>query len=67
VQKAIAAGELSTLELITARQQAITMKLAYLQTQFGCVEILLDLEAVLGTPVFELRMVSTTPQENASS
>ena len=61
VQKAITAGELSTLELITARQQAITIKLAYLQTQFACLEILLDLEAILGTPVFELHMVSTPP------
>lgn len=67
VQQAIAAGELSILELITARQQAVAMKLSYLQTQNGCLEILLDLEAVLGTPVFELHLVSTAPQENAPS
>lgn len=66
VQRAIAAGELSTLELIAARQQAIAMKLAYLRTRFAGVEILLDLEAVLGTPVFELQMVSPSPQENAT-
>lgn len=66
VQKAITAGELSTLELIAARQQAITMKLAYLQTRFAGVEILLDLEAVLGTPVFELQMAYAAPQENAT-
>ncbi|MBI5593579.1 MAG: TolC family protein [Deltaproteobacteria bacterium] len=64
VQRAIAAGELTTLELIAARQQAVAMKLAYLRTQFAGIEILLDLEAVLGTPVFAMKMADM-PQEDA--
>ena len=66
VQRAIEAGELSALELIAARKQAITMQLAYLQMRFAVVEVLLDLEAVLGTPVFELRMTNTATQENVT-
>lgn len=66
VQRAIEAGELSALELIAARKQAITMQLAYLQTRFAVVEVLLDLEAVLGRPVFELDMTNTATQENAT-
>ena len=64
VQRAIEAGELTTIELIAARQQAIAIKLAYLRTRFAGVEILLDLEAILGTPVFELKMSNAIPQEN---
>lgn len=66
VQRAIEAGELSALELIAARKQAITMQLAYLQIRFAVVEVLLDLEAVLGTPVFELHMANTATQENVT-
>jgi cobalt-zinc-cadmium efflux system outer membrane protein len=65
VQRAIEAGELSALELIAARKQAITMQLAYLQMRLAVVEVLLDLEAVLGTPLFELHMTSSATQENA--
>ncbi len=66
VQRAIEAGELSALELIAARKQAITMQLAFLQMHFAVVEVLLDLEAVLGTPVFQLHMAYTAPQENST-
>jgi cobalt-zinc-cadmium efflux system outer membrane protein len=66
VQRAIDAGELSALELIAARRQAIATQLAYLQMRFAVVEVLLDLEAVLGTPVFELRFTTTATQENVT-
>jgi len=63
VQRAITAGESTLLELIAARQRAISMKLAYLRTRFAGIEILLDLEAVLGTPVFDLKIERLTTQE----
>ena len=63
VQRAISAGESTLLELIAARQRAISMKLAYLRTRFAGIEILLDLEAVLGTPVFDLKIERLTTQE----
>lgn len=66
VKRAIEAGELSAVELIAARKQAITMQLAYLQMRFSAVEVLLDLEAVLGTPVFLPRMPNTATEENAT-
>ncbi len=66
IQRAIEAGELSALELITARKQGITMQLTYLQMRFAVVEVLLDLEAVLGTPLFELVMTNTATQENVA-
>jgi hypothetical protein len=66
VKRAIEAGELSAVELIAARKQAITMQLAYLQMRFSAVEVLLDLEAVLGTPVFLPRMPNPATEENAT-
>ncbi|MBA4367794.1 MAG: hypothetical protein C0403_09170 [Desulfobacterium sp.] len=61
VRKAIEAGETTTLELIAANQRAISAKLAYLRARFSGVDILLDLEAVLGTQVFDLEMGHVAP------
>lgn len=66
VRKAIEAGELSAVELIAARKQAITMQLASLQMRFAAFEVLLDLEAVLGTPIFDLHMTNTAMEENVT-
>ncbi|MDO9265436.1 MAG: TolC family protein [Desulfosalsimonadaceae bacterium] len=63
VQRAIAAGESTPFELIAARRQSIAMKLAYLRARFAALEILLDLEAVLGTPVFDFKIERVTTQE----
>lgn len=65
VQRAIDAGESTPLELMAARKHAIDTKLAFLKAQFTGVEILLDLEAVLGTPVLDLKMASSKPWKEA--
>lgn len=61
VRRAIEAGETATLELVAANQRAIAAKLDYLRARFSGVDILLDLEAVLGTRVLDLEMRTVAP------
>ncbi|MFA6012203.1 MAG: TolC family protein [Desulfobacteraceae bacterium] len=61
VRRAIEAGETSTIELITANRRAISAKLEYLRAKFSGVEILIDMEAVLGTRVFDLDVGPVAP------
>jgi cobalt-zinc-cadmium efflux system outer membrane protein len=58
-QRAIEAGEATTLELLVIKQRAINARRDYLHAKLTAVETLLDLEAVLGTPVLD---VGETPR-----
>lgn len=61
VRRAIEAGETTTIELITANRRTISAKLEYLRAKFSGVEILIDMEAVLGTRIFDLDVGPVTP------